>query len=96
MSRSFAFGLAFLTVIVFASFGFYHLGKFETTDEHLWKYKRIGDYWEGWREWKLEKTYINDKPGITVGIFSGLGLIPDAHPERSELVSLSPEETKFF
>lgn len=96
MSRSFAFGIAFLTVFAFASFGWYHLGKFETTDEHLWKYKRIGDYWEGWREWKLEKTYINDKPGITVGIFSGLGLIPDAHPERSELVPLSLEEAKLF
>ncbi len=96
MSRSFAFNLAFLTVIVFASFGFYHLGKFETTDEHLWKYKRIGDYWEGWREWKLEKTYINDKPGITVALFSGFGLIPDAHPERSELVPLSPAEAKLF
>lgn len=96
MSRSFAFSLAFLTVIIFASFGWYHLGKFETTDEHLWKYKRIGDYWEGWREWNLAKTYINDKPGITVGIFSGIGLIPDAHPERSELVPLSPEETKLF
>lgn len=96
MSRSFAFGLAFLTVLTFASFGWYHLGKFETTDEHLWKYKRIGDYWEGWREKNFAKTYINDKPGITVAIFSGFGLIPDAHPERTELVPLSREETEFF
>lgn len=96
MSRSAAISLAFLTAFLFASFGWYHLGKFETTDEHLWKYKRIGDYWEGWRDWKLEKTYINDKPGITVALFSGIGLIPDAHPERSELVALPPEEAKFF
>lgn len=96
MSRSFVFSFAFLTIFIFANFGWYHLGKFETTDEHLWKYTRIGNYWEGWREWKLEKTYINDKPGITVGIFSGFGLIPDDHPERSELVPLAPEEAKLF
>lgn len=96
MSRSFALGLMLLTVFMFTSFGWYHIGKFETTDEHLWKYKRIGDYWEGWRDWKLTKTYINDKPGITVALFSGFGLIPDAHPERSELVVLPKEEANFF
>lgn len=96
MSRSFAFGIAFLTVFVFASFGWYHLGKFETTDEHLWKYKRIGDYWEGWREWKLAKTYINDKPGITIAIFSGIGLISEPDPRQNELEVLSLEETKLF
>lgn len=96
MNRPVVFSLAFLTVFVFANFGWYHLGKFETTDEHLWKYKRIGDYWEGWRDWKLAKTYINDKPGITVALFSGIGLIPDAHPERSELTPLNPTETKLF
>ncbi len=96
MSRSFAFSVVFLTVFAFASFGWYHLGKFETTDEHLWKYKRIGDYWEGWREWKLEKTYINDKPGVTVAIFAGLGLIAEPNPGQNELEVLSAEEAKLF
>ncbi|MFZ5982506.1 MAG: glycosyltransferase family 39 protein, partial [Patescibacteria group bacterium] len=40
--------------------------------------------------WK--KTRINDKPGITVGMISGLGLLYDRHPE--DLRSRSEEKTE--
>jgi hypothetical protein len=67
----------------FFSFGLFHLGKFETTDEHLWKYERIGQYWQALAEQDWEKTYINDKPGVTVALISGIGLLREPHPEDS-------------
>jgi len=74
-----------LLMVNFFGFGLYHLTKFETVDEHFWKYKRIGKYWEGVKlglkdgHWK--KTHINDKPGVTVAILSGVGLIFEPNPE---------------
>lgn len=71
----------FLSVGLFFVFGFYHLAKFETTDEHLWKYGRIKQYWQALEKKDWEKTYINDKPGITVALFSGTGLLFEPEPE---------------
>lgn len=70
---------------VFAAFGFYHLAQCETADEHLWKYGRIPQYWNALatRQWK--KTYINDKPGITVALFSGIGLLRHPDPNATQL-----------
>ncbi len=68
----------FLSIIIFLSFGFYHLTKFETSDEHLWKNLRIPQYWQGVSngfktgDWKT--TYINDKPGVSLALISGMGL----------------------
>jgi 4-amino-4-deoxy-L-arabinose transferase-like glycosyltransferase len=83
--RLFLFGMLALILGAFFSFGWFHLGKFETTDEHLWKYDRIGQYWSALAEWDLEKTYINDKPGVTVALISGFGLLAEPHPEQNEL-----------
>lgn len=77
-----------LAMIVFLSFGGYHLTRFETTDEHFWKYDRIQKYYNGVHEgltqnnWK--KTRINDKPGVTVALLSGTGLpfAPDPQTHR--------------
>ncbi len=87
----------FVSIISFFSFGFYHLGKFETTDEHLWKYDRIPQYWEALREKDWEKTYINDKPGVTVALISGLGLLSEPNPQKNQyLPAKSGEEGKLF
>lgn len=85
-----------LALIAFALFGSFRLGQFETTDEHLWKYDRIGNYWEAWAEGDWEATYINDKPGITVALFAGLGLLAEPHPENHERRSLAPGENQLF
>lgn len=74
----------FLSAAVFFSFGLYHLGKFETTDEHLWKYGRIKQYWTALAEKNWDKTYINDKPGVTVALFSGAGLLFEGAPEQTQ------------
>ncbi len=76
------FPLLLISIMLFFAFGSFHITKFETTDEHLWKYGRIKQYWQaiGDRDWK--ETYINDKPGVTVALFSGAGLLFEANPEN--------------
>ena len=80
------------SLVIFYSFGFYQLGKFETVDEHFWKFQRVPQYWKALQEGNWKKTRINDKPGITVGMISGLGLIYDKHPEN--LRSRDEEKTE--
>ena len=73
-----------ISIITFFLFGLFHLGKFETTDEHLWKYGRIKQYWTAIAERDWEKTYINDKPGVTVALVSGIGLLLEPDPEANQ------------
>lgn len=66
-----------------AFFLMYDIEKHETSDEHYWKETRIDQYWDGLKEgltgegW--EKTAINDKPGVSLAMISGLALpfVPD-------------------
>lgn len=76
--------LLLISVAMFFAFGFFHLTKFETTDEHLWKYGRIKQYWKAIGDKNWEKTYINDKPGVTIALFSGSGLLFESNPEKYE------------
>lgn len=80
------------SIALFFFLGLYHLTKFETTDEHLWKYKRIGNYWKGLKERDWKKTYINDKPGVTIALFSGIGLLfepdPESHRNKSGIFTV--------
>ncbi len=81
--------ILFISMLIFFSFGFFHLAKFETVDEHFWKDKRIKKYWTGVKlgitkgHWK--KTRINDKPGVTVAIVSGVGLLFELNPENNRI-----------
>lgn len=86
----------FLSLFIFVSFGLFHLGKFETTDEHLWKYDRIGNYWEALKKGEWADTYINDKPGITVALISGLGLLHEPSPHKNERRDLPEGEARLF
>ncbi|EKE25805.1 MAG: hypothetical protein ACD_5C00031G0006 [uncultured bacterium] len=83
------FSILLFSVISFFAFGFFHLAQFETTDEHLWKYGRIQQYWQaiGNQEW--EDTYINDKPGVTVALVSGFGLLKYPDPEKDQMVAVT-------
>lgn len=76
-----------LAIGLYLVFGTYHLTQFETTDEHFWKYERIPQYWEALKTGNLKKTAINDKPGVTVALISGSGLLfadPANHRVRDE------------
>lgn len=94
--RYFSFIVLIFTVGIFFAFGIFHLGKFETTDEHLWKYDRIPGYWNALLSQDWEKTYINDKPGITVALISGIGLLKEPHPEKTEKMGQTGEAEKIF
>lgn len=91
------FYFAIIGVFLFLSFGLFHLAKFETTDEHFWKYERVTKYFKGISEgiqssvWK--NTRINDKPGVTVALISGLGLPFIQNPElhRDKAAELSSD-----
>lgn len=83
-----------VSIVTFLFFGLYHLGKFETTDEHLWKYDRIGAYWNALETHDWINTYINDKPGITVALVSGIGLLSEPHPENNEYLADTTVDTQ--
>lgn len=92
-----------IAVGFFLSFGLYHISKFETTDEHFWKYDRIAKYYsgihKGIRENDWRKTRINDKPGVTVALTAGIGLLfgpqPDEHlDETAEKQNLFYDEKR--
>lgn len=94
------FFIIFISVVTFFSFGLYHLAKFETVDEHFWKYDRIPRYWlDGILKKDLKKTYINDKPGITTAIISGIGLPfiqnPQEHRIREKEVTANDNYTVY-
>lgn len=85
--KNITLGLLTISIITFFAFGFFHLAKFETTDEHLWKYDRIKQYWQAIGDRNWEKTYINDKPGVSVAIISGIGLLFEKNPENNNTIS---------
>lgn len=68
-----------ITIVVFFGFGFYHLTKFVSFDEHYWLYNtdddRIHKYWKAMTTGDWIDTRINDKPGITLAYTSGLALL---------------------
>ena len=72
-------------VFIFSAYFFFgtqHLGQFVTADEHYWVYERIPQYWEALIEGNWKKTFINDKPGVTLALVSGIGLLFEPQPEK--------------
>jgi uncharacterized membrane protein len=70
-----------ITIIVFLAvlainlaFGLPRLSRYSAVDEPYWTYDRTSQFWESIAERKWRSTNVNDKPGITVAILSGLGL----------------------
>ena len=61
-------------------FGLPRLVKYSAVDEHLWTYDRTPAYWEAVAAHSWKNTDINDKPGITVALVSGMGLLSGASP----------------
>ena len=78
--------LLFITAGLFCGFGLFHIAQFETTDEHLWKYDRIPQYWQALTSAEWEDTYINDKPGVTVALISGIGLLLENEPTKDKVL----------
>jgi hypothetical protein len=72
-------------VLLFNFFlGFQRLSRFSAVDEPYWTYDRTPKFWKAVSEMKWKNTKINDKPGITVAILSGIGLLEvDPMPYKS-------------
>ena len=68
-----------LVLTLYALFGSLHLTQFVTADEHYWLYERVPKYWNAWTDWELRKTFINDKPGVSLALVTGpaLLILPD-------------------
>lgn len=79
--------LLIVPLAIFWSFGFYHLDKFETADEHYWTHDpspgRVAQYWEAIGKRKWADTFINDKPGVTLAYISGPALLVDKNLRKN-------------
>lgn len=83
---SFAFFVIFLVMVLNLSFGIYHIDRFAAVDEPLWTFGRIGKFWKAIGDNNWGNTLISDKPGITVAITSGAGLLWE-NPDKYEPIS---------
>lgn len=81
----FAIFIIFLVMILNFGFGIYHLAKQAVVDEPLWTFDRIPRYWKNISELDWKGTNISDKPGITVALFSGIGLLKE-NPKEYEFI----------
>lgn len=72
------FGLVY---ILYFFFGFFHISEFITADEHFWVNQRIYTYWHSvFSPEKWGSTKLSDKPGVTVALVSGVGLLKENNP----------------
>lgn len=83
-----------LLVAVHLGFGTYRVAQFAAVDEALWTFgKRISKYWDNIAIRNWEKTKVSDKPGVTVSIISGAGLLFE-NPKDYKLMKWEGVETK--
>jgi 4-amino-4-deoxy-L-arabinose transferase-like glycosyltransferase len=65
-----------ILVVVNLSFGTYRIAQFAAVDEALWTFGgRIAKYWTNIADRDWNGTKVSDKPGVTVSIVSGAGLL---------------------
>jgi len=55
--------------------GLPRLGTYSAVDEPYWTYGRTSKFWTAIDQHRWKSTNVNDKPGITVAILSGFGLL---------------------
>jgi hypothetical protein len=70
--------------------GFSRLGKYSAVDEPYWTYGRTSQFWKAVKYHNWESTDVNDKPGITVALLSGFGLLK-YDPMRYESLREEPK-----
>lgn len=67
--------LVTMLTLAFFFFGLHDLTRFAAVDEPLWLDGRIGKFWKHLSEQAMDKTLVSDKPGITVTLLTGPGLL---------------------
>ena len=83
-----------IIVISFLFFGLSHLSNFITADEHYWVHERIPQYWNAWDTGKWKKTYINDKPGVSLALISGASFLHN--DTKGQLYCQNDEDGKYL
>ncbi|HEX8974712.1 MAG TPA: phospholipid carrier-dependent glycosyltransferase [Patescibacteria group bacterium] len=77
-SRRYILLLFVIPISIYFYFALQHLTQFETADEHLWISNlytgRIQQYWNAINQKDWPETKINDKPGVTLALISGIGM----------------------
>lgn len=81
----FAISIVFFVMVLNFGFGIFHLAKQAVVDEPLWTFDRIPKYWKNIGEMDWKGTNISDKPGITVALLSGIGLLQE-NPKEYESI----------
>lgn len=80
-----------VVVVMNLSLGIPRLAKFSAIDERLWTYDRIPQFWRAIEKGEWKKTDINDKPGITVALTSGVGLL-FSNPKSTEMLRTTSKD----
>lgn len=93
--------LFFLIVLPsYLFFGLSHIDQFITADEHYWVSERIPQYFDAIAHQKWKKTFINDKPGVSLALISGIGTFfyPESEThcqeEKNRIISCKTNETR--
>lgn len=80
--KTFAIVLAIFAIMsVSLWFGNYNLGKIAVVDEPLWTFDRIPDFWKNVGEKDWYNARVSDKPGLTIAVISGAGLLSEENPK---------------
>lgn len=83
-----------IVLVTYVWFGMQHLTQFMTADENYWIYERVPRYWNAIAEGEWKKTFINDKPGVSVALVSGVGLF--FFPQPDQLFFEAPDRTLHY
>lgn len=81
-----------LALSVFGYFGINKIANYAAVDEPLWTFERIPRFWKNLAEGDWKNTAVSDKPGITVAIISGVGLLHNNPLDYAELKSFDPKK----
>jgi hypothetical protein len=91
--RKLTLGLLAFVVSINLGFGVFRLADAAVVDEALWTFgKRISKYWTNMAERDWKGTRVSDKPGVTVAIISGAGLLSE-NPKDYKPMKLYGEAT---
>lgn len=79
-------GIVLIVMIINLLFGSYHIAEFAAVDEPLWTFDRIPSFWSSLKKHNWYGSRVSDKPGLTVAVISGAGLLwenPDDYKDLS-------------
>ena len=71
-----------LCLVSYGYFSMHNIGKFAAVDEALWTFDRIPNFWRDINESDWKNARVSDKPGFTIAMISGIGLLSEESPKK--------------